>query len=292
MTAFFTRLGVFLLWALHWLPLSLQAMIGDLVGWLAYFLTSRRRRVAQRNLELCFPEMSGPEIRRLVRRNFQASVRAVLEHGLLIWASGERLRRIIRVEGQEHLDDNMGEPLILLAPHFIGLDMAGARLAMMERMASSYAPMRNSIANHYIWYLRSRFNQPELVSRHDGIRSVIKIIRSGLPFYYLPDQDSGRREAIFVPFFGIPAATLPALSRLAKLTGAKVVPVVARQLPGGQGYLVKFYPAWENYPCGDVEADTRRMNAFIEDRIREMPEQYLWTHRRFKTRPEGEPGFY
>ena len=132
MTAFFTRLGVFLLWALHWLPLSLQAMIGDLVGWLAYFLTSRRRKVAQRNLELCFPEMSGPEIRRLVRRNFQASVRAVLEHGLLIWASGERLRRIIRVEGQEHLDDNMGEPLILLAPHFIGLDMAGARLAMMD----------------------------------------------------------------------------------------------------------------------------------------------------------------
>ncbi len=292
MTAFLTRLGVFLLWALHWLPLSLQAMIGNLVGWLAYFLTSRRRKVAQRNLELCFPEMSGAEIRRLVRRNIQASVRAVLEHGLLIWASGERLRRIIRVEGQEHLDDNMGEPLILLAPHFIGLDMAGSRLAMMDRMASFYAPVRNSIANHYMWHVRSRFNQPVLVSRHEGIRSLIKTIRSGLPFYYLPDQDFGRREAIFVPFFGIPAATVPALSRLAKLTGAKVVPVVARQFPGGQGYLVKFYPAWENYPCGDVEADTRRMNAFIEDRIREMPEQYLWTHRRFKTRPEGEPGLY
>jgi len=293
MTALLARFGVLLLWVLHWLPLGVQAMIGDLVGWLAYFLTSRRRKVAERNLELCFPEMSGAEIRRLVRRNIQASVRAVLEHGLLIWAGAERLKRIIRVEGQEHLDDNMGAPLILFAPHFIGLDMAGSRLAMMGRVASFYAPVRNSVANHYLRYLRSRFNQPILVSRHEGtIRSMIKTIRSGLPFIYVPDQDFGRRETIFVPFFGIPAATVPALSRLAKLAGARVVPVVAHQLPGGQGYRVKLYPAWEDYPCGDVEADTRRMNAFIEDRIREMPEQYLWTHRRFKTRPEGEPGLY
>jgi KDO2-lipid IV(A) lauroyltransferase len=292
MTAMLTHLGFGFLWLFHWLPLGLQAAIGNGLGWLAYLFTKRRKRIAQRNLELCFPEESESERRRLLRQNLQASVRAALEHGLLIWASAARLERLIRIEGREHLDAWRGQPVILLAPHFVGLDMGGVRLSTELKVASMYSRSRNAVVDHYLLKSRTRFTQATLASRHEGIRPLIRIIQSGLPFYYLPDQDYGRRESIFVPFFGIPAATVPALARLAKVTGAKVVPAVTRQLPGGQGYVLRFYPAWENYPSGDIEADTRRMNAFIEDRIREMPEQYLWTHRRFKTRPEGGPGLY
>jgi KDO2-lipid IV(A) lauroyltransferase len=288
----FVRLGFLFLWLFHWLPLSVQALFGNGLGWLAYLLANRRKRIARRNLELCFPKKSQAEICHLLRKNLQATVRAALEHGLLIWASAARLEKLIRVEGRAHLDSCHGQPVILLAPHFIGLDMGGVRMTILTRIASIYSRARNSIANQHLLHARSRFNQTVLASRHEGIRPLIKIIQSGLPFYYLPDQDYGRHESIFVPFFGIPAATVPALARLAKVARAKVVPAVTRQLPGGQGYVLKFYPAWENFPSGDIEADTRRMNAFVEDRIREMPEQYLWTHRRFKTRPVGEPSLY
>jgi KDO2-lipid IV(A) lauroyltransferase len=288
----FIHLGFFFLWLFHWLPLGVQAAAGNTLGWLAYLLAKRRKQVAQRNLELCFPEKSREEIRRLLRKNIQATVRASLEHGLLIWASAARLEKLIRIEGREHLDACLGQPVILLAPHFIGLDMGGIRLSTEIKVASMYSHARNPVVNHYLLRSRTRFTEATLASRHEGIRPLIKTIQSGLPFYYLPDQDYGRMESIFVPFFGIAAATVPAMARLAKVTGAKVVPAVTRQLPGGQGYRLRLYPAWENYPSGDIEADTRRMNAFVEDRIREMPEQYLWTHRRFKTRPVGEHSLY
>jgi KDO2-lipid IV(A) lauroyltransferase len=292
MSEFFTRLGFGFLWLFHWLPLCVQAAIGNIVGWLAYHLAKRRKRIAQRNLELCFPEKNAAEIQTLLKRNLQASTRAALEHGLLVWASEARIKKLVRFEDEVHLDAHQGKPLILMAPHFVGLDMGGVRMTAHTRIASMYSLARSATVNRYLLHARSRFNQTLLVSKHEGIRPVIGAIRSGLPFYYLPDQDAGRSESIFVPFFGISTATVPALSRLARVAGAKVVPAITRQLPGGQGYVMKFYPAWEDFPSGDIEADTRRMNAFIEDRIREMPEQYLWTHRRFKTRPEGQPSLY
>jgi KDO2-lipid IV(A) lauroyltransferase len=137
---------------------------------------------------------------------------------------------------------------------------------------------------------RTRFGNPVLVSRQEGMRSVLRVLRTGKAFYFLPDMDFGRRDSIFSPFFGVPTATITALPRLARLANAKVIPAVTRQ--DGEGYLVKFYPPWEDYPSGDLEADVRRMNAFIEDRVREMPEQYFWAHKRFKTRPPGEPNPY
>jgi KDO2-lipid IV(A) lauroyltransferase len=286
------RLGFFFLWLFHWLPLGVQAALGNGLGWLAYWLTARRKRIARRNLELCFPEKSESERRRLLRQNLQASVRAVLEHGLLIWAPASRLKKLIRIDGREHLETCIGQPLILLAPHFIGIDMGGVRLSTEYQLTNIYSRTRSPIVDHYLFKSRTRLYEATLVSRQDGIRPLIRLIKSAVPLHYSPDQDYGRRESIFVPFFGVPAATIPALARLAKVTGAKVVPAVTRQLPGGQGYTLKLYPAWKNFPSGDLEADTRRMNAFIEARIREMPEQYLWTHRRFKTRPEGEPSLY
>jgi Kdo2-lipid IVA lauroyltransferase/acyltransferase len=181
--------------------------------------------------------------------------------------------------------------VIVLAPHFIGLNMGGIRIAHeYPGTASIYSRQKNAALDRIFLKARKRFGDPHLVSRQEGLRSVIRAIKTGKPFYFLPDMDFGMRDAIFSPFFGVPAATITALPRLAKITGASVVPVITSQ--EGGGYVARFYPAWEGYPTGDIDADVRRMNAFIEDRVREMPEQYFWAHKRFKTRPAGEPSPY
>jgi Kdo2-lipid IVA lauroyltransferase/acyltransferase len=285
-------LGVGVLWLLHWLPLPLQAAFGNALGWLVAQLPGKRRHIAATNLALCFPETPKPVRDRWLRQTYQASMRAVLEHGLLWWGSESRLRRLIRIDNPEAMMGDGVRPVIWLAPHFVGLDMGGARLSMERQCASMYAPARNPVSDRLMLYGRSRFFSPKLISKADGIKPVLKAIKDGLPFYYLPDQDLGRLNAVFVPFFGVPAATVSALPRLAKLTGAQVVPVITRQLPGGAGYRLHFYPPWENFPSDDLEADVAYMNAFIEERVREIPPQYLWLHRRFKTRPEGEPSVY
>ena len=287
-----TYLGFALLWLLHWLPLSIQAAIGNSLGRLAARLARPRRKIVARNLAYCFPELNETQRANLLTRHFMSATRAALEHGLLLWSPEHKLRKLIRLEGIEHLDKLKGKPVIVLAPHFVGLDMGGLALSFDRQVVSMYSRQRNPVADAYMKKARSRFNEPVLVSRHDGIRPVLRPIKQGLPLYFLPDQDQGRKESIFVPFFGIPTATVPVLSRLAKITGAKVVPLVTRQLPDGQGYEARFYPAWDNFPTDDIEADTMRMNRFIEERIREIPEQYLWLHRRFKTRPGGEPSLY
>jgi Kdo2-lipid IVA lauroyltransferase/acyltransferase len=140
--------------------------------------------------------------------------------------------------------------------------------------------------------VRSRFPGTRMVARQEGVKTILRGFKDGLGLQLSPDLDLGPRDAVFVPFFGVQAATVAALSRLARLTGAAVVPVVVRQLPGGDGYVMRMYPAWEDYPGASPEEDTRRMNAFIEERVLEMPEQYYWLHKRFKTRPDGEEGFY
>ena len=280
------------MYLLHYLPLALLAPIGRALGLVGYALARERRRVGLTNLRLCFPALSETERRRLVRRHFQAFARAVLERSILWWSSKERILRIVRIEGLEHWQAVAHSPVIWLVPHFVGLDMAGSRLAAEWRAASMYSHQKNATLDAVLYKGRTRFVMPRLVSRQEGIRSVVRVIREGLPFYYLPDMDFGERDSLFVPFFGVKAATITGLSRLARLAKAVIVPAVTRQLPGAQGYVLRFYPAWENYPTDDAEADTRRMNAFIEERVREMPEQYYWVHKRFKTRPPGELPIY
>ena len=290
-----TRLAIFIIWLFHWLPLSVLSRLGQALGVLSYFLVLPRKRIAAINLALCFPELDKSTRKRLLLRHFQALGRSMLERGLLWWASPERLRRIIRFEGEEHLRAlvQAGTPVILLAPHFIGLDMGGARVAMSFDSVSMYAQQKgNPVLSNWLYYGRKRFGDQVLLSRKDGIRSVVKSIKSGRPFYYLPDMDYGRKDAIFVPFFGVKAATITGLSRLAHLTGARVLPCVTRMLPGGAGYVLGIGEAWENFPTADVEADTRRMNDWIESVARTMPEQYYWVHRRFKTRPVGQALLY
>ena len=286
------RIALAIIWLLHFLPLALLAPIGRGFGLLLYALATERRRVARKNLELCFPDWSAKQRERVVRGHFQAFGRAALERGILWWASRERIVRIVRFEGLEHFEAVGGGPVIWLAPHFVGLDMGGTRLAADYAAASMYSRQKDPVLDKILYHGRTRFVMPRLVSRQDGLRSIVRVIRDGLPFYYLPDLDFGPRDSVFVPFFGVPAATITGLSRLAKVGGAKVVPIITRQLPGGEGYVLRFYPAWENFPTGDDEADARRMNAFIEERVLEAPEQYHWLHKRFKTRPPGEPRIY
>lgn len=286
------RVAIFALWVLHFLPLALLNPIGRGLGLLFYAIGRERREVARTNMQLCFPALSEGEREHRVRQHFRAFGRSFLERGLLWWSSAARIKRLVRIEGEAHWQAFHGQPIILLAPHFVGLDMGGSRLSIEVQIASMYSKQKNPLADRLLLQGRCRFNAPRLFSRQDSVRSVVMAVREGTPFYYLPDMDFGARDSIFVPFFGVPAATITGVSRLARLANARVVPAVTRQLPGGQGYVLRFYPAWENFPSDDVAADTRRMNAFIEERVLEMPEQYYWLHKRFKTRPEGDNKFY
>ena len=286
------RLMLAVIWLLHFLPLGLLAPIGRGFGLLAYAVAGERRRVGRINLRLCFPSMSETERRRLLRRHFQAFGRAIIERGILWWASRERIMRLVRIEGLHHWQAVRDRPVIWLVPHFVGLDMAGSRIAAEYEAASMYSRQKDPTLDAVLYKGRTRFVMPRLVSRQEGIRSLVRVIRGGVPFYYLPDLDFGPRDSVFVPFFGVPTATITGLSRIARVAGAVVVPIVTRQLPGGHGYVVEFYPAWDNFPTDDVAADARRMNAFIEARVLEMPEQYHWLHKRFKTRPPGVERVY
>lgn len=287
-----TRLTLALIWLIHFLPLAVQNVIGQALGMLLYALARERREVAQINLRLCFPAMSETERARLARAHFRAFGRSLVERGIIWWSRPERIRSLIRFEGEAHYDAVRGERVIWLAPHFVGLDMGGIRVGMEGKVVSMYSQQKNPVLSRVMQRGRERFNAPVLASRQDGVRPVIRALRQGMPFYYLPDMDFGARDSIFVPFFGVPAATVSGLSRLARLGNAAVVPALTRQLPGGRGYVLRFYPAWQDFPTDDVAADTRRMNAFIEERVREMPEQYYWLHKRFKTRPDGERSPY
>jgi KDO2-lipid IV(A) lauroyltransferase len=289
-----SRLAVFLLWLLHGLPLPLLAAIGRGLGWVLFRVAGRRRRIVEINLSLCFPELDDTQRRRLAQAHFQVLARSMLERGMLWWSRPERLQRLIRVEGADTIRGllDAGRPIMLLAPHFVGLDAGGVGIAMRFDCASLYAEQSSKVFNRLLYQGRKRFGDQLLLSRDENLRTIVRAMKAGRPFYYLPDVNFRTRDSIFVPFFGVPAATVSGLSRLAKLTGAAVVPCATRMLPGGQGYVVEVGQAWDNYPTGDVEADTRRMNAWIEEAVRTMPEQYYWVHRRFKTRPAGEPPLY
>ena len=281
-------------WLLHWLPLPLLAALGRGFGRLLHALGRTRREVARRNVALCLPELSAAERERLVRRHFQWLGRSLLERGLLWYASAARLKRLIHVDGDVHLAERSEHPVMWLVPHFMGLDVAGAAVLLHQshRAASIYQSESNPVLDAAMRRGRLRFGQADIFSRHESALPLVRAIKRGSAFFNLPDMDFGTRDAAFVPFFGVPAATLLAPSRMARSLKMVVQPVVAEVLPGGRGYRVRFLPPWTDWPSDDALADARRMNAWIETEIRGNPEQYLWVHKRFKTRPPGEPSPY
>ncbi|HEX2531082.1 MAG TPA: lipid A biosynthesis acyltransferase [Burkholderiaceae bacterium] len=281
-----------IIWLLHWLPLPVLGRIGEVIGSLLFVAIPSRRHITLINLRLCLPQLSEAERRAIAKQHFRDYARSVLERGVLWWASEARLKRLIVVEPRVPLDAFRSGPIILLCPHFVCLDVAGAAIAMEASACSIYSEQKNKVFDEALRKGRSRFRPVKIFSRSQGIKPIIRAMRAGLPFFMLPDMDFGVQDAEFVPFFGTPAATLTAPARIAAATGARVIPVIATFLPNYCGWKVTFYPAWEDYPGDDISAATRRMNAFIEERILEAPAEYFWTHKRFKTRPPGEPGVY
>jgi Kdo2-lipid IVA lauroyltransferase/acyltransferase len=287
-----SRLGIFVLWLLHFLPLPLLAPIGRAIGMAAYLLVGKRRRIARINLKLCFPDMPEADRERLLRRNFQCVGRALVESSIAWWGSAERLRRVVRIEGQEHVEALQGERFIAFVPHFAGIELEGLRMAADYRGVAVYVRQKDRYVDAFLKRKRERFAGTRMIARREGVKAILRALEGGQALQLSPDMDLGAKDSVFVPFFGVQAATVTALSRMSRLMKLRIIPLVVRQLPGGQGYLARFYPAWNDYPGVSIEEDTRRMNAFLEERIREMPEQYLWWHRRFKTRPPGEAKLY
>ena len=236
------RILLAFLWFFQWLPLGVQAVLGTAFGRLGWHVVRSRRRVALRNLELCFPELSEKARERLAREHFRWLGRSLLERGLLWYASAERMRRLIHVEGDVHLAERSDKPVMWLAPHFMALDVAGASVLLFQKRKgiSIYQRQSNAVLDRALRHGRLRFGNAEIFERDDAGRALVRAIRRGDAFFNLPDMDFGTRDAAFVPFFGVEATTLLAPSRMARALDMVVQPVVAEILPGGAGYRVRY----------------------------------------------------
>jgi KDO2-lipid IV(A) lauroyltransferase len=288
------RLLVATLWLLHWLPLGVLAFFGRGFGALLHAFGRHRRLIAQRNVELCFPHRSQAERDALVHEHFAWLGRSLVERGLLWYAAPERLRRLIHVEGDVHLAERSAKPVMWLVPHFVGLEVAGAAVQLFQTRTAIdiYQRQGNPYFDRVLKAGRLRFGRAEAYPRRTPIRQWMKRIREGCAFFNMPDQDFGLKDAEFVSFFGVQAATLTAPSKIARLLDMVVQPVVVDMLPAGGGWRVRFLEPWTDWPTADPTADARRMNEFVEAEIARHPAQYLWVHRRFKTRPPGEEPVY
>jgi KDO2-lipid IV(A) lauroyltransferase len=286
-------LVILLLWLISLLPFRLTAFLGRGLGYFLYLIAGRRAHIVRTNLGLCFPELDSEQLGQLMRLHFEALGQSVLTIGINLFASQRRIQKLVTMRNRRYFDDALaaGKPIILLAPHFVAMEIAGLALAPERHMLSMYQTIRNPLIDTLIRRSRSRFGGI-MIERSTDMRKVIKLIRGGSPFYYLPDQDPGSSDKVFAPFFGIQTAVTPGLSRFARLSEAVVIPCFTKMLPHGAGYEVIFLPPLEEFPTNDAVEDARRMNEVIEQGIREMPEQYFWVHRRFKSRPEGEESLY
>lgn len=275
------------------LPYRLQLVLGAALGKLMYLAIPRRRHIAETNIRLCFPGLNEAEQKELVKKSFRSSGIFLFEIGSAWWASDKNLRPLCHIEGREHLEaaKQQGKGVILLSAHFTCLEIGGRLLSMQTPdYYAMYKYHRNPLVHYMMEYNRER-GILGAIERSD-IRTLIRTLKAGNVCWYALDQDFGFINAVFAPFFGIQAATLTATSRIAKITGALVVPFFVRRLDDGSGYQLTFLPALENFPSGDDLADATRTNALIEAEVRKAPEQYLWAHRRFKSRPEGEADVY
>jgi Kdo2-lipid IVA lauroyltransferase/acyltransferase len=289
-----TRLVLCFLWLLHFLPLNVLAFLGRSLGRVLWYSARARRKVALRNLSLCFPEQTHDQQLAMGRQHFQWLARSLLERSVLWFTPASRLKRLIQVQGDVGLAERSSNPVMWLVPHFVGLDVAGVatQLFQSRTVCSIYQQQSNAAMDTAIRKGRLRFGNAEIFPRSDKALPLIRAIRRGHAFFNLPDMDFGQRDAAFIPFFHLNAATLLAPSRMAKALNMVVQPVVAEILPGGQGYRVHFGEPWSHFPTDNPEYDTLQMNRWIESQIRRNPAQYLWVHKRFKTRPLGQPSVY
>jgi KDO2-lipid IV(A) lauroyltransferase len=286
-----TRFLLYLMRRLAHLPLTWLRDLGWLLGWMLYGFVASRRHVVQVNLQLCFPRMTPVQVRTLSRRVFVCFAQAWLDRGWLWHGRPDLVRSRLTLSGAvEELRGS--DPMVIFAPHFVGLDAGWTALTQQvpRHFTTIYTDQANKMADDWILQGRQRFGSSRLFGRADGAKAIIGSLRQGDPLYLLPDMNFGLHESLFVPFYGVSAATVPSLSRFARLGRARVVPVVTRMTP--QGYEVQVLPAWSDYPTDKLVADTALMNARLQTYIDAMPEQYYWVHKRFKDRPPGEPDPY
>jgi len=276
---------------LAWLPLPCVRALGWLFGTVLHAVAGRRRRIARTNWALCFPEVPEAQRHTAVRRHFVRFAQAWLDRSWLWEGRPDVVRRRLKLAGD--LDALKGDvPTVLFAPHFVGMDTGWTALTahLDRKFCGIYARQLNVDIDRWMSQGRQRFGEPHIVAKSAGLKALVSALRAGEPLYLLPDMDYGAADSVFVPFYGVPAATITSLSRFARLARAQVVPVISRMTP--QGYEMTVLPRWEGYPTDDPVADTARMNALLQDMIATMPEQYFWVHKRFKTRPPGQPSVY
>lgn len=283
--------GIGVMHLLGRLPLAWVRALGYLLGCVLYVLVVPRRRVAQVNLRLCFPDRSARQIRALALQTFVHFSQAWLDRGWLWHGSPAVVRRRLTLVGA--VDELQGElPVVVFAPHFVGLDAGWTALTQQlpRHFTTIYTDQANKVVDAWMLAGRRRFGVARLFGRIDGVKAIVASLRQGEPLYLLPDMNFGPHESVFVPFYGVPAATVPSLSRFARLGRARVVPVVTRMTR--RGYEVQVMPAWQGFPSEDVVADTALMNLRLQMYIDTMPDQYFWVHKRFKDRPPGAPSVY
>ncbi|MES2878216.1 MAG: lipid A biosynthesis acyltransferase [Pseudomonadota bacterium] len=273
------------------LPLAWVRALGWVLGWVLYGLAVPRRRVVQINLRLCFSDQSERQIRDLAMRTFVHFAQAWLDRGWLWNGSSDVVRQRLTLSGA--VNELQGsEPVVIFAPHFVGLDAGWTALTQQlpRHFTTIYTNQANGVINDWIFKGRQRSGSTRLFGRIDGVKTIVSALRAGDPLYLLPDMNFDPRESLFVPFYGVSTATVPSLSRFAKLGRAKVVPVITRMTR--QGYEVEIMPAWQGFPSDDLAADTALMNRRLQSYIDTMPDQYFWVHKRFKDRPPGVPDVY
>jgi len=285
------RLGVWFMGVLAHLPLRVLRALGWVLGQVLFLLAAPRRRVALRNLELCFPETPPAQRRAWARETFVVFCQTWLDRSWLWSAPRDVVLARVQLQGAVHELDG-DTPTIIFAPHFLGMDAGGLALPLRTQRAftSIFSTHPNPAVDAWFMQGRQRFGDVRMLNRADGVKPIISNLRKGGLLYLLSDMDFGPSESIFVPFYGVQTATVPSLSRFARLGRAKVVGMYTRLTP--TGYVAEITPAWENFPTDDVQADTARMNQHLQSYIDTMPGQYYWVHKRFKTRPQGEPSVY
>ena len=288
-----TWLGVGMLRLMALLPYGLIQWLGPPVGRFYALLMPRRKAIARTNIDLCFPERPVEWRKQLLRDSFDSLGRTLLEAPLAWWAPTERMSRLAHIHGLEHLRQAMdrGKGVLLLSAHLNSPEFGGRLLVQEQPFVAMYRPSNNPVIDRMISKARLQW-LPQIVARHN-VRGVIRALKEGEAVWYAVDQNAGRKESVFADFFGIPASTNPATARLARLSGAAVVPFRAVRRDDGKGHDIHLEPAWSDFPSGDLVADTQRVNDLVEKWVRETPEQYMWIHRRFRTRPQrSDPKLY
>ncbi|WP_278929483.1 lipid A biosynthesis lauroyl acyltransferase [Pseudomonas qingdaonensis] len=287
-------LGLALLWLIVQLPYRALLVLGRLLGALMYRVAGDRRRIAARNLELCFPELPSVERTRLLKENFASTGIAFFEMAMSWWWPKARLARLAHIEGLEHLQaaQRDGQGAILMALHFTTLEIGAALLGQEHTIDGMYREHKNPLFDFVQRRGRERHNLDSLAVEREDVRGMLKLLRSGRAIWYAPDQDYGAKQSVFVPLFGIEAATVTATTKFARLGRARVIPFTQQRLADDSGYRLVIHAPLQDFPGESEEADCLRINQWIESVLRECPEQYLWAHRRFKSRPPGAPKLY